>query len=89
MGGVRARSAQVDCPVLLIAGLGDEEIPPERQRDLSAALRGRNVVTTYVKAAGHALDAGDDDFRRIFAAVEDMERHNARASCLARINNAV
>jgi len=82
-------SIKVDCPVRLIQGLGDEEIPPERQLDLSAALSGRNVVTTYVKAARHALDAGDADFRRIFAAVEDIERHNARAAWLTSMNNPV
>lgn len=82
-------SIPVECPVRLIQGLGDEEIPPERQLELSEALRSRNVVTTYVKAGGHLLEEDDDDFRRIFAAVEDIERHNARAGWIRSMNNAV
>ena len=67
-------SIDVTCPVRLIQGLGDEEIPPERQIKLSQCIKGRDVVITYVKSGSHALERDEDDFRRIFTAVEDIER---------------
>ena len=73
----------------LIQGLGDEEIPPERQLELSERLRSPNVVTTYVKAGGHLLEDDEDDFQRIFAAVEDIQHHNSRADWIRSMNNAV
>mmetsp|Transcript_54094 Transcript_54094/g.143125 ORF Transcript_54094/g.143125 Transcript_54094/m.143125 type:complete len:351 (-) Transcript_54094:708-1760(-) len=82
-------SIEVDCPVRLIQGLGDEEIPPERSLQLSECLKSRNVVVTYVKAGGHTLEDDEDDFRRIYSAIEELEHQNARKNWMRSMINAV
>jgi hypothetical protein len=57
-----------------VQGLGDEEIPPERALELSDAISGRDVIITYVKYGKHGLDDFEDDFRRIFYFIEDIEQ---------------
>eukprot|EP00960_Hanusia_phi_P063634 765523-Hanusia_phi.AAC.6 len=82
-------SIPITCPVRLIQGLGDEEIPPERALELSDCLLSRDVVITYVKYGKHALEDYEDDFRRIYFAVEDIERQVVRQNWLRNMNRPV
>jgi hypothetical protein len=115
-----AGSIQVTCPVRLIQGLGDEEIPPERALKLSDSLQvndfeaelctcvwslcilqlalqqhtnnqsilsesgrhvlqGQNVVVTYVKYGKHDMDETEEDYQRMFVAIQV-----SRPACLSR-----
>jgi len=51
----------ITCPVRLIQGLGDEEIPPESALKIADCLEGEDVVITYVKYGRHALEEDDAD----------------------------
>ena len=42
--------------------------------ELSDAISGRDVIITYVKYGKHGLDDFEDDFRRIFYFIEDIEQ---------------
>lgn len=82
-------SLKIDCPVRLIQGLGDEEIPPERALELSDAISGRDVIITYVKYGKHGLDDFEDDFRRIFYFIEDIEQQVTVRNRLFNMNRPV
>ena len=82
-------SLRIECPVRLIQGLGDEEIPPERALELSDCISGRDVIITYVKYGKHGLDDFEDDFRRIFFAVEDIETQIQARNRLFNMNRPV
>jgi pimeloyl-ACP methyl ester carboxylesterase len=43
------------CPVRLLHGIADEDVPWETSRRLAEALRGRDVALTLVKDGGHRL----------------------------------
>jgi pimeloyl-ACP methyl ester carboxylesterase len=70
----------ITCPVRLIQGLGDEEIPPESALKIADCLEGEDVVITYVKYGRHALEEDDADFQRIYTCIEDLERAVQRAN---------
>lgn len=73
-----AASIPVSCPVRLIQGLGDEEIPPERALKISDCIQGKNVVVKYVKYGKHEMDDSEEDYQRIYVAIEDIDRDLAR-----------
>ena len=50
-------SIPIECPVRLIQGLGDEEIPPERALELSDAISSKDVIVTYVKYGKHGVSS--------------------------------
>jgi len=82
-------SVSVGCPVRLIQGLGDEEIPSEIALKLSDALEAKDVVITYVKYGKHSLEDNEDDFKRIYFAIEDIERSDAKANFFRSLNRPV
>jgi len=82
-------SIPIECPVRLIQGLGDEEIPPERALELSDAIASRDVIVTYVKYGKHALDDFEDDFRRIYSSIEDIEQQVTARNRLFNMNRPV
>lgn len=64
----------VTCPVRLIQGLGDEEIPPERALKLSDCIQGKDVIIQYVKYGSHEMDDSEADFKRIYVQIQDIDR---------------
>jgi len=50
----------LDCPVRLLHGKGDTEVPPEISLRLSAALRSTDVQVTLVKGGDHRLSRAGD-----------------------------
>jgi len=73
------KSIDVDCPVHLIQGLGDEEIPPEKALRLSECIKGEEVVITYVKHGSHELES-EADFKRIHTAIAEIDRFLGKLS---------
>ncbi|KAJ1486294.1 Alpha/Beta hydrolase protein [Baffinella frigidus] len=64
-------SLKITCPVRLVQGLGDEEIPPDRALKICEVLQSKDVVITYAKSAKHALD-DDSDMRVILESVDEV-----------------
>lgn len=64
-------SVDVNCPVRLIQGMADEEIPPERALKVISLVKSDDASCTFVKNGDHTLE-NDDDFRRIWEAVSDV-----------------
>jgi len=64
-------SLKVTCPVRLVQGLGDIEIPPERALTLCDVLATEDVVVTYAKFGDHVLDE-DDDTRLVTSHLADL-----------------
>lgn len=62
-GGLR-----VECPVRLLQGLNDEEIPSGRILRLVERLASDDVVVQFVKGGEHVMDS-DEDLHRLWAAV--------------------
>jgi pimeloyl-ACP methyl ester carboxylesterase len=54
------RETPIDCPVRLIHGLEDEDVPWEVSQRLVVALRSRDVHLTLVKGGGHRLSRDED-----------------------------
>lgn len=50
----------IDCPVRLIHGLKDEDVPFETSLRLADKLRSQNVTVTFVKDGNHRLSEPDD-----------------------------
>jgi len=65
------KSVPIKCPVRLLQGLGDEEIPPNRALKISDALTSDDVVVTYAKFGDHVLD-DEEDFRRMTNDVKEL-----------------
>lgn len=63
-----ANSIDVRCPVRLIQGLADEEIPPPRALKLVEALMSNDVVLSLVKGGDHVLE-DDEDHKRMWDAI--------------------
>eukprot|EP00186_Timspurckia_oligopyrenoides_P003158 CAMPEP_0182444374 /NCGR_PEP_ID=MMETSP1172-20130603/2842_1 /TAXON_ID=708627 /ORGANISM="Timspurckia oligopyrenoides, Strain CCMP3278" /LENGTH=338 /DNA_ID=CAMNT_0024639913 /DNA_START=74 /DNA_END=1090 /DNA_ORIENTATION=+ len=66
-----SNSIAVKCPVRLIQGMADEEIPTRFAFDLVDKLQSKDVNVTFVKNGDHALEL-DDDFARMWYAVCDV-----------------
>lgn len=64
-------SLSIDCPVRLIQGLSDEEIPPPRVLKLVEALRSDDVILSFIKYGDHVLE-GEDDYKRMWEAICDV-----------------
>jgi pimeloyl-ACP methyl ester carboxylesterase len=54
------REIPIDCPVRLIHGFDDEDVPWEVSQRLVVALRSRDVHLTLVKGGGHRLSRDED-----------------------------
>ncbi len=61
----------IRCPVRLVHGLEDPDVPWELSLRLARALEADDVTLTLVKGAGHRL-SGPEDLRRLFAAVDEL-----------------
>ncbi|EKX37951.1 hypothetical protein GUITHDRAFT_115922 [Guillardia theta CCMP2712] len=66
-----SESLDIKCPVRLIQGLSDEEIPPDRALRISEAIKSDDVVVYYVKDGDHFLDQ-DEDISRMIDQVQEM-----------------
>lgn len=61
----------VRCPVRLLHGLGDREVPWSLALRLAKALEGDDVTLTLVKGGDHRLSK-PEDLLRLFAAVDEV-----------------
>lgn len=61
-------SLNIQCPVRLIQGLSDEEIPPSRALKLVEALQSDDVTLSLIKYGDHVLES-DDDYKRMWDAI--------------------
>jgi len=61
-------SIDVDCPMRLVAGMADEEVPTSLALELVDAVKTRDVCLEFVKHGDHALEL-EEDFRRMWRAV--------------------
>jgi pimeloyl-ACP methyl ester carboxylesterase len=66
----------VRCPVRLLHGMHDPDVPWPRGARLAERLTGTDVTVTLIKDGDHRLSR-DQDLRRIFAAVEELSRETA------------
>mmetsp|Transcript_15660 Transcript_15660/g.35867 ORF Transcript_15660/g.35867 Transcript_15660/m.35867 type:complete len:255 (-) Transcript_15660:78-842(-) len=66
-----SESLDIKCPVRLIQGLSDEEIPPDRALRISEAIKNDDVVVYYVKDGDHFLDQ-DEDISRMIDQVQEL-----------------
>eukprot|EP00871_Galdieria_phlegrea_P005673 jgi/Galph1/6106/GphlegSOOS_G4665.1 len=64
-------SIPIDCPVRIIHGLNDEEIPPQRALRLADRLRSQDIVISFVKSGGHSLET-EEDFQRMISSVVEL-----------------
>ncbi len=64
-------SLRIDCPVRLLHGLSDEEVPHRTAMALADAILGTDVVVTLLKGAKHMMDT-EQDFDRMWGAVEEV-----------------
>ncbi len=64
-------SLDIQCPVRLLQGLSDEEIPPPRALKLVEALKSDDVILSLIKYGDHVLES-DDDFKRMWDAICDV-----------------
>lgn len=64
-------SLDITCPVRLIQGLADEEIPPERAIKLVEALKSDDVTLSFIKNGDHILEE-ETDLKRMWEAVCDV-----------------
>ncbi len=61
----------VDCPVRLLHGLADSEVPYQRSWELAQQLRSADVQITYVKHGDHRLSR-DQDIALLIATVSTL-----------------
>ena len=61
----------IHCPVRLLHGMRDPDVPWRRSLDLAAALAGDDVVVTLVKGGDHRLSE-PADIARLTGVVEDL-----------------
>lgn len=61
----------VTCPVRLLQGMKDEEVPPERVVKLAERLQSEEVVVQFVKYADHAMDE-EEDLKRLWDSVCEL-----------------
>jgi len=65
------RPIQLDCPVRLLHGQKDADVPAHWSERICAALTSNDVVITYVKNGDHRLSS-DADLKRLCAAVKEL-----------------
>ncbi len=61
----------LDCPLHLIHGMVDTDVPWQTALKIAEAVSGEDVAVTLVKGGGHRL-SGEDDLARLMAAVDSM-----------------
>ena len=61
----------VNCPVRILQGLSDEELPPIRALDLVDKLASENCVVSFVKFGDHSLET-EEDFQRMWSSVSEL-----------------
>ena len=61
----------IDCPVRLIHGMADPDVPYEKSLRTAERLRGGNVVVTLIKDGDHRLSR-PQDLQRLFDAVSEL-----------------
>jgi pimeloyl-ACP methyl ester carboxylesterase len=69
-------SIPIDCPVRLLHGLDDGDVPPEISLKLAAALRSQDVQVTLVKGGDHRLSSEQEiaSLLRTVASLGGVER---------------
>lgn len=63
----------LDCPVRLIHGLRDPDVPPDTAQRLCDRLTSDDVVITYIKNGDHRLST-DDDLKRLCRIVKELSK---------------
>ena len=61
----------IRCPVRLLHGMADPDVPWQTSVRLAERLAGADVAVTLIKDGDHRLSR-DEDLRRLFAAVEEL-----------------
>ncbi len=61
----------LDCPVRLIQGMKDTDVPPVTAQRISERLKSDDVVITYVKNGDHRLST-DSDLKRLCQVVKEL-----------------
>ncbi|PCI50543.1 MAG: alpha/beta hydrolase [Alphaproteobacteria bacterium] len=61
----------LDCPVRLIQGMKDTDVPPHTAQRISDLLASEDVVITYVKNGDHRLSS-DGDLKRLCQVVKEI-----------------
>jgi pimeloyl-ACP methyl ester carboxylesterase len=61
----------IGCPVRLIHGMADPDVPYERSQQIAERLRGGDVVVTLIKDGDHRLSR-PRDLQRLFDAVSEL-----------------
>lgn len=64
-------SLDITCPVRILQGLNDEELPPKRMLELVDKIKSEDCVLSYVKYGDHNLEE-EEDFVRMWQAVCDV-----------------
>lgn len=62
---------ELDCPVRLIQGMKDPDVPYKTAERIAENLTSEDVVITYVKNGDHRL-SGDDDLKRLCRTVKEI-----------------
>jgi pimeloyl-ACP methyl ester carboxylesterase len=63
----------IHCPVRLLHGMADPDVPWSTSVRLAERLAGTNVTVTLIKDGDHRLSR-DEDLQRMFAAVEELSQ---------------
>ncbi|KAI0558416.1 Alpha/beta hydrolase [Gracilaria domingensis] len=70
-----ADSLDITCPVRILQGLSDEELPPKRMLDLVDKIKSEDCVLSYIKYGDHNLEEEEDFVRMWDAVCELSEMH--------------
>ncbi|MCK5425135.1 MAG: hypothetical protein KAI89_07165, partial [Emcibacter sp.] len=65
------KAIDLDCPVRLVHGMKDTDVPPTTAQRISNQLKSEDVVTTYVKNGDHRLST-DADLKRLCQIVKEI-----------------
>lgn len=65
------KDIDLDCPVRLIQGMKDPDVPPLTAQRISTCLKSEDVVITYVKNGDHRLST-DADLKRLCQMVKEI-----------------
>jgi len=61
----------VDCPLRLLHGMADEDVPWQTALDIAAQVVSRDVEVTLIKSGDHRL-SGEADLARLFQVIADL-----------------